>query len=1091
VTTSAKWIGFAFHPRRELEECGAVFRRVLPLILLTLAVISFGTTARAAAGSPVRILSPRIDSFHTATSVTVRVRAARSAGKPRATLNRKRIDSSFMRSGRSEWIAHLPPGRLKMGTDRLVVSVGVGGGRRRYASTRFTVGKRDRSLLTVAPSRAAGVAARIRATSRPRMLTAKLNGKRLRWPLGLLPARKETLRLGGDDGLHFGVNHLKVLAVGKRDRYDVERRRIVVRRDRPLAGAGADRKVVAGQKTRLDGRSSRAAHPGKRLSYHWEILSRPSGSHARLVEADSPRPSLKTDEPGKYQVRLQVTEGGAPAATTGPQGTDILTLFAVEAVPPIGLPVETMASNEMKLGGADSGIRIGEETFWLGAPQGATAQAVVIDRETLKVIYHASFKTEAEAAALNDELAKIGSKPIVIISVPNLQGTTPRNGLLAADAIQMGIELPTPQLLRSGWSAIGAWGTKEGGTLGAGANQNIGKNGANYAGDISGYLQRTRKAGFVFVPGSRVAFETDAPGAAPNANKMVVGGATYTSPTLPSCATGGFQVQELMAETLIPGETGTFITAGCGATSEETEQRVMAEFLEGLAQEQGSGAGAGPHLVLVQSIGSPYGAGGNGEWDKIGAQIEALGGVAPVFDAARSSYALVGGVGITPLPRAEASQTLTGVKAQLSGVLKPNLSSAYSPELFSPSGMTTFPLSSILYEAPEAWPDSQSGGDKAALAYIAEHVLHLEAPTLDNACEVPLGPPDVRSEYCNEGYATLWGHFATKLEKAPFVPGHGFEKQEWEAVVEELAKHEFETVQRVWAMVDNMQKVFGTSSGTGEVDLDHLATEIEEALTPPPTTETLGWWLELVGNLASTGSYFSFSEDEKFNGYIQKALGVLQGIMFESSSSLSESDGEPVLNRFKTEVQDFAIELSNRYVEDSKGAAKVGDILVSDYGKLQAIEASGMLGYNAETYASAIEAVEWGVKSWTYENLMPTAYEAVKLEGGTLEGPLKNASEYECSEGEGRYQRNYYPFKQIKGAEYKIESPSEYFGVLVKVGSQLPEREGNYEEYPPQPTAKILEPLIEPAHGTLAYFAPWWWHDVYHFPSSKTRHTYC
>lgn len=230
------------------------------------------------------------------------------------------------------------------------------------------------------------------------------------------------------------------------------------------------------------------------------------------------------------------------------------------------------------------------------------------------------------------------------------------------------------------------------------------------------------------------------------------------------------------------------------------------------------------------------------------------------------------------MPRAEASQTLTGVRAELSGVLKPNLSSAYSPELFSPSGATTFPLASIAYQAPRPWPASWSAEDQAALAYIAEEVLDLEAPTLQNACYVPTGKPDVRSEYCNESYATLWGHFATKLEKAPFVPGHGFDKPEWEEVVGELTKHEFEIVQRVWALVGNMQKVFGVSSGTGEVDLDHLATEIEKALTPPPSDLTLGWWMELVGNLSSTGSYFGFYEDnEKLNAQVQKALGVLQG----------------------------------------------------------------------------------------------------------------------------------------------------------------------------------------------------------------------
>jgi hypothetical protein len=1061
--------------------------------VLAVAAASLGPTALATAASPVRIVAPQVDAFLTHAPVTVKLRTAKSAGRPQATLDHKRVDGAFKKAAPGRWTARLGSGLLTKGTNHLVISVAVGHGRRHYATTRFVVGRRQRSLLTVlGPARGEpGVAARVRATSRPRQLSAKLNGKRLRWPLGLVPARRETLPLGSDDGLHYGVNHLRVLAVGKGDRYDVEKRRIVVPRDRPLAGAGADRKVAVGQKVKLDGRSSRAARGGAgNLSYRWKIISRPSGSKARLSGANSARPALQTDEPGVYRVRLQVTEGGA-AGQSAQSSSDFMTLFSVAAVPPVGLPIETMVSNEKPLEAADSGIRVGEQTFWLGAPQGETAQAVVIDRETLQVLYHASYKTEEETVGLNNYLKGTSSKPLVIISVPNLQGNAPKDVTLGLEAAHIGAENGVLfESWRAGWSAIGIWETKEGGTIGWGANQNVAKNGANYAGNVSGYLQRSRKAGFVFVPGNRVSFETDAAGAAANANKMVVGGSTYSSLPLPACAAGGFQVVELMAETLAEGESGTFVTNGCGATSEYTEQTAMAEVLKGIAAGESSGAGAGPRLVLIQSIGSPYGAGAAGvgaEWGKIAQQIEAVGGTAPVFAAARSTYSLVGGVEITPLPRAEASQTLTGVKAQLSGVLRPNLESAYSPELFSPTGATTFPISSIAYQPLQAWPDSQSAADQAALAYVAEDVLELEPPELKNACYVPLGKPEVRSEYCNEGYANAWDHFATKLERAPFVSGHGFAKPEWEAVVKELAGHEFEIVQRVWSLVDDMQKVFGTSAGTGEVDLAHVATEIEKALAPPPSDLTLGWWMELVGNLASTGSYFGFYDDEKENELAQKALGILQGIMFEGSSSLFESDGEPLLDHFKLKAEDLAIELSNRYVADSVGAAKIGDILVSDYGKLQAIDKSGLLGYNAETFSKAIEAVEWGVKGWTYENLLPTVYEAVKLESAT---PLKSASEFQCEAGSGRLSFPYNPFAKIPGAEYKIERPTESFGVLVKRGSTLPKEEGA-EEKPVQPTAKLLEPLIEPTTGTLGYFAPWFWHDVWHFPSSTTHSTYC
>ena len=72
----------------------------------------------------------------------------------------------------------------------------------------------------------------------------------------------------------------------------------------------------------------------------------------------------------------------------------------------------------------------------------------------------------------------------------------------------------------------------------------------------------------------------------------------------------------------------------------------------------------------------------------------------------------------------------------------------------------------------------------------------------------------------------------------------------------------------------------------------------------------------------------------------------------------------------------------------------------------------------------------------------------------------------------------------------RIEAPAEEWGVLVKDGADLPENGGRAIN-PTQPTAKILEPLISPKHGTLGYYAPWWWHYVYDFPSGQNRVSHC
>ena len=779
------------------KNTSASSRRVLALLALLVAASLIAVTP-AAASPGLRIVSPGDGRFFTEAPVGIKVEAAKSVRSLQVTLNGKRTRGAFRRIGPGTWKATLGAKQLVRGRNNLAIWAGGKGGRKRYASVRFDLGKHDRSLLSVSgPGSGMTKVARVRVARTPLRLTAKLNGRRLHWPLGLNPLRKETLRLGSDDGLHFGVNRLRVFAIGAGGVYDTVTRKVRVTRARPLAGAGRDRRIVAGRRVRLDGSSSVPAH-GKSatLSYRWKIVRKPPGSKAKLNQSDSVNPVLVTDEPGQYSVQLLVTEPGPEGTSPAPAAADLMTVNKRDSLPPIGEEIETMVSNGKSGAEADSGIKVGEKTYWMGAPQGKTAQVLMLDRETLEPLYVASYANESEAGQLGNELSANGSNALTIISVPNLHGNSPRNvelGLIAADiGAENTVIYPNWE---AGWSAIGVDGTKQGGTMGAGGNVNPKPNGANYAGNMSGYLQWASGKGFVYVPGSRVVFETDAPGAATNTNKMVVGGHEYASSPLPSCGVGGFQVQILLAETLAPVEGATFTTHGCTAASEATQQVEMAGYLKSISVNGNGAAGeAGPKLVFVQSIGQPYGPLGHA-WNSIAVGIEAVGGVGSafaidekdVFGLGKTGYALVGSVGVSPPRRAEASELWTGDAAKVSGVLKPNQVSAYVPELSSPIGADTYTLSAIAYQAPQAWPDSSSPADEAALRYIAEDVLELEKPEEKNSCYIP-PQPDVRSMYCDGQEIGHWRENAGKLERSPFSPGHGFEKPEWEAVVDELAQ---------------------------------------------------------------------------------------------------------------------------------------------------------------------------------------------------------------------------------------------------------------------------------------------------------------
>lgn len=1046
--------------------------------------------APAAGADALQILSPQDQRFFSAPPVHVKVRTASSVRSLEATLQGKGVSGTFSQVRPGVWRARLGAGLLRAGSNHLVISARGRGGERDYAATRIVVGKRKRGLLTLdGPRVARSLVAEVRVAADPQRLSAKLNGKQLRWPLDLVPTRSERLRLGADDGLHFGANRLQVLAIRRGGVFDVERRTVVVPRVRPLAGAGRDRRTASGSRLRLDGRSSRPAL-GKRdrLSYSWQVVGKPRGAKAKLRRAGSVRPSLQADKAGRYRVRLTVTE---PRRVGGRQvlraSSDVVTVTSVEALPPIGETIETIVYNGKSGKEADTGIRIGAKTYWLGMPKGNAYQAVILERTTLAPLYVESFSDYGGAGveAIAAKMKQYGAKALVVLSVPNLEGDSLPNLGLPPLVKELGANVQPIATGRPGWSVVGVPGSAEGAYLGTGWSQNL-QGAGDVRGNLSGYLQQTSTGEFAFVPGSREAFDTAVSGTGYRSNTIKVGAAEYKA-TLPECADGGFQLQVLLAETLAPVGEATFIThsGGICGTYDEDEQKRMAATLNAIAEE-GSPTSEGPKLIFVQSIGSPYDPAAKA-WNQVATALARVGGTASVFAAARSGYSLVGGLGISRLPLAEASETLTGKTARISGVLKQDRLGAFSPQLSSPTGGNSYQLSTIAYQPSQPWPASQSPGEKAALRYIAETVLHLEKPSLKSSCYVP-AQPDVRSEYCNLEYENKWSTYALKLNGTPFKAGNGFGEPEWKAVVAEL-EVEFESVQSVWTFVRRTQGFFGVAGSGGAVDLETVAHRIEKAIKPPPRSEAAGWWMELFGNLSSVGSYFSFGIEGEI---IQKVLGIFQGTMFESAASIYGKEGDPLLEEFEVKSEDLAAEFAHRYTDASAGVGFVGELLVSDAGKLRAVQASGMLGFKEKGFKESIVGVEKGTELWTYQSLLPVAYEAISLEQGGLNEPLPAVTgEYECAAHDGRTSF-YRPFKKVTpAAEYRLLEPSPSLGLLVLAGSRLPS-ESVDPVYPKTPAKALLEPLVEPATGKgLAYFAPWFWRNAYDYPSAKTKTLAC
>jgi hypothetical protein len=81
----------------------------------------------------------------------------------------------------------------------------------------------------------------------------------------------------------------------------------------PIADAGPDQTVAVGDTVLLDGSGSSDAD-GDLLTFLWSFVSRPEGSMAALIGADTVSPSFVVDQPGDYVLQLVVNDGTVDSA---------------------------------------------------------------------------------------------------------------------------------------------------------------------------------------------------------------------------------------------------------------------------------------------------------------------------------------------------------------------------------------------------------------------------------------------------------------------------------------------------------------------------------------------------------------------------------------------------------------------------------------------------------------------------------------------------------------------------------------------------------------------------------------------------------
>ncbi len=164
---------------------------------------------------------------------------------------------------------------------------------------------------------------------------------------------------------------------------------IVTENSPPLADAGVDRTVTAGETVTLAGDSS-FDPDGDPLFYQWTLLQQPAGSTVTLLDPNTVSPSLTPDLPGDYIVRLIVDDGelfSTPARVT-------VTAVAASDLPPdpvtVAPPMDptvttsTFAASEFLYSG-DNPIQSGVAPGTIEPRRVAVLRGRVLDRDHLPV----------------------------------------------------------------------------------------------------------------------------------------------------------------------------------------------------------------------------------------------------------------------------------------------------------------------------------------------------------------------------------------------------------------------------------------------------------------------------------------------------------------------------------------------------------------------------------------------------------------------------------------------------------------------------------------------------------------------------------
>lgn len=959
-------------------------RRTGATIAIALAAVPCWGTVPAdaeAAKNPrlVRVVAPADDGVARGGKARVVVLLGPRARAFRARLGRRDVTRAFRRGRGTRRVATLAG--LRRGVNILHVTARDRAGGRDFESVRFLVTRRTTGLVRsrIAGRRGPVPRLTVRWRGEPDVVRVRLNGRRVERHASSERGRMR-LALSASHGLRFGRNRLTVLAASRRGVHDVETHTLRVSRRLPLPAAGRDRRGVRGKPIRLDGRRSLPTRPARRLAFRWRIVRAPKGSRARLRGARSARPRLRPDRRGTYRVALTVRERGRGARSSTVATSDAVALAVREDHPPIGVPISARV---------DGTTRVNGEIY----PYDGDVQLLVLDRATLEVRLNKSYSGNAGVDTLSKVLHGIDNGSIVLVT--GRPGGTiglssdVYNRFLRAIRYVGGSYVSQKSLGSGRFSVLGVPALDAGPATGRRFAQGdqFSNDGLVLADDglerslegaLSGWLQLDTSGNYTFTFGDYVPFDVNVAGAPQGTIR--VGEKVYSPQPLPA-GRSGFHVVVLDPGSLKLIADETFATTGGDWEADGTGSLAMAQLLDPWAMTDATGRAISPALVLIHAVGSPRPTHPN--WTKIARNIEALGGNVHVFNSLDGSgpYSLVGGAYAAD-SAVEQSHPLTRRSTRITGRLARDAQASWRP-LVSDFAGGDYELLDIAYQDATDWPATDTAELRAAGAWIAGQ---LELPG-----------SDVRDSYPN-----LNVDFDAKLaelEALSYPAGtDDFTSEDFAAVKAALVQ-EFDWVGEVRRLIANMKQPFEESGAHDYVSFEEVAENVRTAVDPPSKS-------------AVSGHVFAIVADSLvFVGVLSPGVGEVVLVAVGTGMSLADEiangpSGAPVASLDAVPVAELAGELEDALSAQLDGFDHVGDILVSDRGKLEATAglAEGDLAWTGQETSTVAKAMTLSTKRWAYGRLLPRAYDLWRVTG--VHG---DAKALECRKP-NKFRPAFYPF---------------------------------------------------------------------------------